>query len=136
MKIAGILILIIGILGLGYFLIFKKPREITVLSWDNYIGKNTLGEFAKKTKINDLPCGFKAVSRQVRDEVLSQVINTGFFWDTELLILAEKMSFIIKEIPIKWSEFTCLGRKSHVNIIKTSWEYLKQSFLLKKRLRK
>ena len=52
MKIAGILTLIIGILGLGYFLIFKKPREITVLSWDNYIGKNTLGEFAKKTKIN------------------------------------------------------------------------------------
>lgn len=87
-----------------------------------------------KTKISDLPCGFKAVNRQIRDEVLPQVKNTGFFWDTEFLILAEKKGFIIEEIPIAWSEFTSFGRKSRVNILKTSWEYIKQSFLLKKRL--
>lgn len=52
MKIAIILVTVLALLGLGYFLIFKDNREINVLSWDNYIGKNTLGNFTKKTNVN------------------------------------------------------------------------------------
>lgn len=85
-------------------------------------------------KINDFPCGFKIVNRKVRDSVLSQVLNQGFFWDTEMIVLAHKNGFNIEEIPVIWSESSDNNRKSHVNIISTSLNYIKQSILLKIRL--
>ena len=88
------------------------------------------------SRLNDFPCGFKIVNKKVRDNVLKDILDTGFFWDTELLVLADRQGFIIKEIPITWRECHDPDRVSHVNIIKTSLNYLKQSFRLRWRLLK
>jgi glycosyltransferase involved in cell wall biosynthesis len=50
----------------------------------------------------DAQCGFKALSRRTADLLLPLVKDTGWFFDTELLILAEKNGFRIKEVPVRW----------------------------------
>jgi len=85
-------------------------------------------------KINDFPCGFKMVTRPVRNQVVPEILNRGFFWDTELLVLAHKHGFKIVEIPVIWSEFAIDGRKSQVNLIPTSLNYIKESIKLRWRL--
>ena len=87
-------------------------------------------------KLNDFPCGFKVANRKVRDMALEKISETGFFWDTEMLVLADKAGFKIKEIPITWRECHDPNRLSHVNILKTSLNYIKQSFRLRWRLLK
>jgi len=65
---------------------------------------------------------------------LSEIENQEFFWDTELLVLANKQGFKILEIPVIWSAVDNNNRQSKVNIFSTSLNYLKQSILLKVRL--
>ncbi|MEI6553512.1 MAG: glycosyltransferase, partial [bacterium] len=58
-----------------------------------------------KTKISDFQCGFKAIDGRVVKEVLPMVLDNGWFFDTELILLTEKAgNYKIKEIPIKWKE--------------------------------
>ena len=87
-----------------------------------------------KTKINDLPCGFKAVNKKVRDKILPKITEEGFFWDTEMLILASRRGFNIKEIPVVWSEYVDPGRDSKVSIVLTIIDYIKKSISLRKRV--
>lgn len=108
-------------------------------SWARRFISNCYRLFFKtlfKISINDFPCGFKIITKQVRDRVLKDTQNKGFFWDTEMLVIANNCGFKIVEIPIIWREFSDNNRKSQVNIIKTSLNYIKQSILLKIRLKK
>lgn len=73
------------------------------------------------THFNDAQCGFKAVSRRVVDEVIPLIRNQNWFFDTELLVLGEKLGFRIKEVPVRWIEDT----DSRVKILATVWEDIK-----------
>jgi glycosyltransferase AglD len=86
-----------------------------------------------KTKIKDMPCGFKAISRKVLNEIVPLVENHTWFFDTELVYLAEKRGFKIKEIPVKWREPRSEGDKSRVSVIHVSRLYIKEALRLKKR---
>jgi glycosyltransferase involved in cell wall biosynthesis len=57
--------------------------------------------FPRKT-FRDAQCGFKAVSREVAQSVVPHVENTGWFFDTELLLLSLRAGYQIKEIPVHW----------------------------------
>ena len=69
----------------------------------------------------DAQCGFKVVSKKVVEEVVPLVKNDNWFFDTELLILAEKNGYCILEIPVRWVD----DPLSKVNIIKTALEDIK-----------
>lgn len=69
----------------------------------------------------DAQCGFKVLSRPVADYIVPLVEDTGWFFDTELLILAEKNGFRVLEIPVLWVD----DPDSRVKILKTAWEDLK-----------
>lgn len=56
------------------------------------------------TKFSDAQCGFKAISRQAADELLPHVQDGAWFFDTELLITAEKAGYRLKEVPVRWVE--------------------------------
>jgi glycosyltransferase involved in cell wall biosynthesis len=56
------------------------------------------------TGFRDAQCGFKAVTRRVVDDVVPLVKDTGWFFDTELLILAEKNGYRVKEVPVTWTD--------------------------------
>jgi glycosyltransferase involved in cell wall biosynthesis len=83
------------------------------------------------TRFSDAQCGFKAVSRRVIREVLPQVKDQGWFLDTELLVLAEKQGYRIKDIPVKWID----DDDSRVKIIRTAWEDVKGVFRVRKALK-
>jgi hypothetical protein len=73
------------------------------------------------TSFSDAQCGFKAVSRWTVNEVVPQIKDESWFFDTELLVLAEKQGCRIKDIPVRWTE----DDDSRVKIVKTAWEDVK-----------
>ncbi len=73
------------------------------------------------TKFSDAQCGFKAVSRKAVEAIVPQVEDQSWFFDTELLVLAEKRGYRIKDIPVVWVE----DDDSRVKVFKTGWEDIK-----------
>ncbi len=55
-------------------------------------------------RFSDAQCGFKAIGRQAAQELLPHVSDTYWFFDTELLIKAEKGGYRLKEVPVAWTE--------------------------------
>jgi glycosyltransferase involved in cell wall biosynthesis len=82
---------------------------------------NALVKTILLTKFSDAQCGFKAVSRRAVEAIVPKVENQSWFFDTELLVLAEKQGYRIKDIPVLWRE----DDDSRVKIIKTGWEDVK-----------
>jgi glycosyltransferase involved in cell wall biosynthesis len=56
------------------------------------------------TRFSDAQCGFKAVGREAAQALVPLIKNEEWFFDTELLILAEKGGYRIKDIPVRWVE--------------------------------
>jgi glycosyltransferase involved in cell wall biosynthesis len=67
-------------------------------------GFNFLIRILFRTRFSDAQCGFKALRRQAAQLLLPHVVNNGWFFDAELLILGEKNSFRIFEAPVEWME--------------------------------
>ena len=82
------------------------------------------------TKFSDAQCGFKAVNRRVVEKLLPRIQDQGWFFDTELLVLAEKSGYRIKEFPVKWDE----DDDSRVKIIPTAWQNIKGVLRLRESL--
>jgi putative flippase GtrA len=53
-------------------------------------------------RFSDAQCGFKAIRREVAEGLLPLVEDTGWFFDTELLVLAERAGLRIHEVPVDW----------------------------------
>ena len=83
--------------------------------------------FLLGVKCSDAQCGFKAVNEKVVKEIVPLVKDTGFFFESELIYLASKKEFKIKEVPIKWREVEF----SSVNVIKTIPNFIKNVIRLK-----
>ena len=93
-------------------------------------GYNTLIQlFFPMTRFKDAQCGFKAVSRRAAENLVPLVEDNAWFFDTELLLLAGKAGYPIKEIPVHWED----DPDTRVKIISTAWEDIKG--LLRLRLR-
>lgn len=54
------------------------------------------------THFTDAQCGFKAVTKKVVDKLIPKIINNDWFFDGELLIVAEKSGYKIYEEPVYW----------------------------------
>lgn len=65
---------------------------------------------------SDAQCGFKAATRKVVMEVLPKIQDNGWFFDTELLILAEKSGYRIYEEAVTWID----NPGSTVRVMKTA----------------
>lgn len=82
------------------------------------------------TKFSDAQCGFKAISRRAAEELLPQVKDQAWFFDTEILALAEKQGYRIKDVPVQWVD----DDDSRVKIVSTAWEDIKGVFRLRRHL--
>jgi hypothetical protein len=87
------------------------------------------------THIDDAPCGFKAASAEVVDNILPFVRDDRWFFDTELVIRAERGGYDVVQVPVIWSEKTVPGRASKVNVPKLAIDYFRKVIELKKRLK-
>jgi len=68
----------------------------------------------------DAQCGFKGVRVERVRPLLPLVRNQEWFFDTELLVLAEYAGLTVCDLPIRWTE----DPDSRVNIPRTIWEDL------------
>jgi|AntRauTorcE11898_2_1112593.scaffolds.fasta_scaffold01714_5 uncharacterized protein (TIRG00374 family) len=56
-----------------------------------------------RTGIRDHQCGFKAISREAFEAVHDDVEDRHWFWDTELLVRAQREGFRVAEFPVDWT---------------------------------
>jgi putative flippase GtrA len=68
------------------------------------------------TRFSDAQCGFKAIRREVAVHLLPLVEDNGWFFDTELLVLAERSGLRIHEVPVDWID----DPDSRVHIVNTA----------------
>jgi putative flippase GtrA len=69
----------------------------------------------------DAQCGFKAITRQAADRLLPLVRDDTWFFDTELLVLAERSGLRIHEVPVDWQD----DPDSRVDIVQTAKDDLR-----------
>ena len=65
-------------------------------------GYNLLLRTVFATRFSDAQCGFKAARSEVIARLLPVIADDGWFFDTELLVLAEHNGLRIHEVPVDW----------------------------------
>jgi glycosyltransferase involved in cell wall biosynthesis len=109
------------------------PDSVTKRSFKREFISRVYNIFVKTvlfTGFSDAQCGFKAISREVAERIIPQIEDQSWFFDTELLVLAEKQGFRIKDIPVIWTE----DDDSRVKIVQTAWDDIKGVLRLRRQL--
>src|SRR5207248_11136608 len=65
---------------------------------------NRLLRLVLRARFRDAQCGFKAIRADVARRLLPLVRDEGWFFDTELLVLAQRRGLRIHEVPVDWAE--------------------------------
>ena len=92
------------------------PRREIISRCYNLLLHASLG-----TGFSDAQCGFKAVRADAARALLPLTADTGWFFDTELLVLAERAGLRIHEVPVDWID----DPDSRVNVVATALGDLK-----------
>jgi putative flippase GtrA/glycosyltransferase involved in cell wall biosynthesis len=96
--------------------VVRRPKREFISRSYNLLLRATLS-----AHFSDAQCGFKAIRADVARELLPLVQDTSWFFDTELLVLAEKAGLRIHEVPVDWID----DLDSRVAIAKTVGEDLR-----------
>jgi glycosyltransferase involved in cell wall biosynthesis len=82
---------------------------------------NRLLHLALRSGFSDAQCGFKAGRAEVVKALLPRVEDQAWFFDTELLVLAERSGLRIHEVPVDWVD----DPDSRVDIVRTALDDLR-----------
>ncbi|MFF4887761.1 glycosyltransferase [Streptomyces nigra] len=77
--------------------VVRGPRREVISRCYNALLRSTLA-----VGFSDAQCGFKAVRRDVAERLLPLVEDSGWFFDTEMLVIAERAGLRIHEVPVDW----------------------------------
>ena len=83
-----------------------------------------------RTSFSDAQCGFKAITRAAADELLPLIEDNNWFFDTELLVIAEKLGYRIFDLPVPWVE----DPDSRVQLLRTAWQDIRGLIRLRRKL--
>lgn len=72
-------------------------------------------------RFSDAQCGFKAVRADVATELLPMTTDDAWFFDTELLVLAQRCGLRIHEVPVDWWD----DPDSRVDVVRTAADDLR-----------
>jgi glycosyltransferase involved in cell wall biosynthesis len=84
-------------------------------------GYNRLLRTVFGATFSDAQCGFKAVRADVARQLLPDIEDDGWFFDTELLVLAQRKGLRIHEVPVDWVD----DPDSRVEIVRTAVDDLR-----------
>lgn len=84
-------------------------------------GYNLVLRGSLAARFSDAQCGFKAIRKDVAERLLPMVEDTGWFFDTEMLVLAERAGLRIHEVPVDWVD----DPNSTVDVVRTAADDLK-----------
>jgi hypothetical protein len=87
------------------------------------------GAFA--TRVHDAQCGFKAMRADVARLLLPCIEDDAWFFDTELLLLAERNGLRIHEVPVDWIDDT----DSRVRVARTAIDDLRGTIRMLRRFK-
>ncbi len=92
-------------------------------------------------KFPDTQCGFKMMTAEAAEEIAKRMVVDRFGFDFELIILAKKMGFKIKQLPVRWlnDEASTVGGLTGPNgyiqvlidLFKTKWRLIKGEYKIK-----
>ena len=91
--------------------VVRGPKREFISRSYNLLLRGTLS-----VRFSDAQCGFKAIRRDVALVLLPHVEDTGWFFDTELLVLAQRAGLRIHEVPVDWVD----DPDSRVDIVATA----------------
>jgi putative flippase GtrA len=89
----------------------RGPKREAISRTYNLLLRATL-----KAGFSDAQCGFKAARTDAVRQLLPLVVDQGWFFDTELLVLAEHNGLRIHEVPVDWVD----DPDSRVNVVSTA----------------
>lgn len=72
-------------------------------------------------RFTDAQCGFKAVRADVARQLVPRIEDQAWFFDTELLILAQRAGLRVHEVPVDWTD----DPDSRVKIVRTAVDDLR-----------
>ncbi|RIK07245.1 MAG: glycosyl transferase [Acidobacteria bacterium] len=107
----------------GAHVVRGPKRELISRSY-NFLLRRIAG-----AHFHDAQCGFKALRRDAALALLDNVENENWFFDTELLLLAEQNGMRIHEVPVDWID----DPDSRVKVIATALEDLRGIWRVKRR---
>ncbi len=81
---------------------------------------NLILKSALSASFSDAQCGFKAIRASVAEDLLPLVEDNNWFFDTELLVIAQRAGLRIHEVPVDWVD----DPTSTVDIVATAREDL------------
>jgi hypothetical protein len=83
-------------------------------------GYNLLLRAALRSTCTDAQCGFKALRLDAARQLLPLVEDDEWFFDTEVLVTAQRLGLRIHEVPVDWVDDT----DSRVDVLHTAWKDL------------
>jgi putative flippase GtrA len=96
--------------------VVRGPKREFISRTYNFLLRTTMA-----AKFSDAQCGFKAGRTEVVQALLAGVEDEAWFFDTELLLLAERTGLRIHEVPVDWVD----DPDSRVDIVRTVLDDLK-----------
>ena len=96
--------------------VVRGPKREFISRCYNLLLRTTL-----RTRFTDAQCGFKAMRTDAARALLPLVKDTAWFFDTELLVLAERSGLRIAEVPVDWVD----DPDSRVDIVRTARDDLR-----------
>ncbi len=91
--------------------VIRGPKREVISRSYNVLLRTTLG-----TRFSDAQCGFKAMRADRARQLLPLVEDSEWFFDTELLVLAQRSGMRIHEVPVDWTD----DPDSRVDIVATA----------------
>ncbi|WP_019810498.1 glycosyltransferase [Saccharomonospora halophila] len=96
--------------------VVRGPKREFISRCYNLLLRGTLA-----ARFSDAQCGFKAIRADVASRLLPHVTDPAWFFDTELLVLAQRADLRIHEVPVDWVD----DPDSRVDIVSTAVADLK-----------
>ncbi|MFJ6456892.1 dolichyl-phosphate beta-glucosyltransferase [Paenarthrobacter sp. NPDC091669] len=89
----------------------RSPQRGFISRSYNFLLHAVLG-----ARFSDAQCGFKAVRADVAHRILPYAKDDGWFFDTELLVIAERCGLRVHEVPVDWTD----DPTSSVDVVRTA----------------
>lgn len=121
----------------GSFIQVHQPRHREIMGeGGNWLIRILLGLWSYP----DTQCGFKALTGEAADQVASRMVVNRFGFDFELIILAVKLGFKMKQMPVRWmneegSTVSLTGPNGFIQVLidlaKTKWRLITGAYHIK-----
>ncbi|MCD6149774.1 glycosyltransferase family 2 protein [bacterium] len=126
----------------GAFVQIHQPKHKEIMGdMGNWAIRIVLGLW----KFPDTQCGFKMMTGKAAEKIAEKMVVNRFGFDFELIILAKKMGFKIKQMPVRWlnDEASTVGGLTGPNgyiqvlidLFKTKWRLIKGEYDIELRIK-